>query len=147
MISKKIITRIKKTVAAAVIVAGCVVSYSFYDEFFEVTKNLDIFASMYRDINIYYVDSVNPTKLMRKGIDNMLTSLDPYTTFIPESDKDDYRYMTTGLYGGIGAMIKQVGDNVFISDPYEGYPAQRNGIVAGDKIVAVDGVYAKGKKT
>ncbi len=147
MFIKRLIRKSKAITLSIAISAAAIIGYSFSDPLFEVSKNLDIFASMYRDVNMYYVDSVNPSKLMKKGIDNMLTSLDPYTTFIPESDKDDYRYMTTGLYGGIGAIIKQIGEFTYISDPYEGYVAQRNGIVAGDRIVSIDGVIAKGKKT
>jgi carboxyl-terminal processing protease len=143
----KISRKVKTAIAASALALTVFAGYSFSDELFEVTKNLDIFASLYREVNIYYVDSVDASKLMKKGIDNMLSTLDPYTTFIPESDKDDYRYLTTGLYGGIGAMIKQVGDYCQISDPYEGFVAQRSGVIAGDKIVSIDGVSAKGKKT
>ena len=144
---RKFLRKSKSFIIAIALAGVAIIGYSFADPLFEVTKNLDIFASLYRDVNIYYVDSVNPSKLMEKSIDNMLSSLDPYTTYIPESEKDDYRYMTTGLYGGIGAVIKQIGDYSYISDPYEGYPAQRSGIVAGDKIITIDGTNAKGKRT
>src|SRR5437762_1531100 len=124
-----------------------VFSYSFVDEYFEISKNLDIFSSIYREVNIYYVDSVEPGKLMKKGIDAMLETLDPYTNYIPESDIEDYRFMTTGQYGGIGALIRQKGDYVVISDPYEGYPAHKADLRAGDEILEIDGKSAKGKKT
>ena len=80
------------------------VSSAFVDDYFEVSKNLDIFSTLYREVNMYYVDSTDPGKLMRKGIDSMLENLDPYTNYIPESDIEDYRFMTTGQYGGIGAL-------------------------------------------
>ena len=123
------------------------ISYSFVDEYFEVSKNLDIFSTLFRDVNVYYVDPVDPGKLMKKGIDQMLNDLDPYTNFIPESDIEDYRFMTTGQYGGIGAVIRQKGENVVVSDPYEGYPAQKSGLLAGDIILEIDGKSTKGKKT
>jgi carboxyl-terminal processing protease len=124
-----------------------IVTWSFVDDFFEISKNLDIFSSAFREVNMYYVDSVDPGKLMKKGIDAMLESLDPYTNFIPESEVDDYRFMTTGQYGGIGALIRQKGDYVAISEPYEGFPAHRADLRAGDEIMEIDGVSAKGKKT
>lgn len=124
-----------------------VVSYSFVDNYFEVSKNLDIFATLFRELNMYYVDETNPGDLMKKGIDDMLESLDPYTNYIPESDIEDYRYMTTGQYGGIGALIRQKDNKVFVAEPYEGYPAQKGGLQAGDAIIEVNGVATKGKKT
>ena len=124
-----------------------VISYGFIDEYFEVSKNLDIFSSVYREVNMYYVDPTDPGKLMKKGIDSMLETLDPYTNYIPESDIEDFRFLTTGQYGGIGALIKQKGDNVIISDPYEGYPAQKAGLLAGDLILEIDGKAVNNKKT
>src|ERR1700750_2667062 len=73
--------------------------------YFEVSKNLDIFATLFREINTYYVDDVDAGKLMRKGIDEMLNSLDPYTNFISESEAEDFRFQMTGQYGGVGAQI------------------------------------------
>ncbi len=124
-----------------------IISYSFVDSYFEVSKNLDIFATLFRELNIYYVDETNPGDLMKKGIDDMLSSLDPYTNYIPESEIEDYRYMTTGQYGGIGALIRQAGDYVVISEPYEGFPAQKADLRAGDKILKINDTDAKGKKT
>jgi carboxyl-terminal processing protease len=139
--------KIKTMLIAAAIAIVSFVSFSFVDVYFEVSKNLDIFTSMFRDINIYYVDSVDPGKLMKKGIDEMLNTLDPYTNFIPESEKEDYRFMTTGLYGGIGAAIRQKDNYAVISEPYEGFPAQKAGLLAGDILLKIDGIPAKGKKT
>ncbi|REJ82922.1 MAG: S41 family peptidase [Bacteroidetes bacterium] len=139
--------RLKIWVIGAVIAAGALISYSFADRYFEISKNLDIFSSLFREVNIHYVDSVEPAKLMKTGIDAMLESLDPYTSYIPESDIEDYRSMTSGQYGGIGALIRQRGDNVIISDPYEGFPAQKSGLMAGDLIREIDGKSVKGKTT
>lgn len=132
---------------AALLGGYALVSYSFVDSYFEVSKNLDIFATLFRELNIYYVEETNPGDLMKKGIDDMLGSLDPYTNYIPESEIEDYRYMTTGQYGGIGALIRQDGDYVVISEPYEGFPAQKNDLRAGDKILKINETDVKGKKT
>jgi carboxyl-terminal processing protease len=139
-------TRIRK--AAFLLVSVSVLAgFAYTDELFEVSKNLDIFTTLYREVNLYYVDGTDPGKLMKTGIDAMLSSLDPYTTFIPESDMEEYRFMTTGQYGGIGAVIRQQGDHVVVSEPYEGFPAQRADLRAGDVLLEVDGKSAKGKKT
>ena len=131
----------------AIIAVTSFFSYSFVDNYFEVSKNLEIFATLYRELNIYYVDETNPGKLMETGINAMLETLDPYTNYISESDIEDYRFMTTGQYGGIGALITQKGDYVVVADPYEGFPAQKAGLMAGDVIMEIDGKSAVGKKT
>ncbi len=114
---------------------------------FEITKNLDIFTTLYKELNTYYVDTLNPEKLMRAGITEMLNGLDPYTDFIPEEDMDDYRMQTTGRYGGIGAVIGTRNEWVLVTEPYEGFPAAKAGLRAGDKIIEVDGKSAKNFKT
>jgi carboxyl-terminal processing protease len=134
-------------ILVASISASSIITWSFVDDFFEVSKSLDIFSSTFREVNMYYVDSIQPGKLMKTGIDAMLETLDPYTNFIPESEVDDYRFMTTGQYGGIGALIRQKGDYVAISEPYEGFPAHKADIRAGDEIMEIDGMSTKGKKT
>jgi carboxyl-terminal processing protease len=109
------------------------------DQGFEILKNLDIFSMVMKELNTNYVDDINPGELSKTGIDAMLGSLDPYTNFIPESEIEDYRFITTGEYGGIGALIHQNGDYVVISEPYEGSPAQKNDLRAGDKILEING--------
>lgn len=112
---------------------------------FELMKNLDIYSSLIKELNQDYVDEINPGELTKTGIDAMLRSLDPYTNFIPESEVEDYKFITTGQYGGIGALIHQQGDYVVISEPYENSPAHKSGIKAGDKILEINGKQAKGK--
>jgi len=113
---------------------------------FEISKNLEIFIKLYKELNNNYVDEINPGQLIKTGIDEMLKSLDPYTNFIPESDIEDIRLMTTGQYGGIGALVQQRTDYVVISEPYEGFPAHKAGLKAGDEILEVNGESAKNKK-
>ncbi len=109
------------------------------EDYFEISKNLDIFVSLFREVNMYYVDETKPGEMMKTGIDAMLEGLDPYTNYITESEIEDYRFITTGEYGGIGASIREIDGKVVITEPFEGYPAQRIGILAGDVIEEVDG--------
>ncbi len=130
----------KKTVIAGLsilIVGG--LAFKPVEDYFEISKNLDIFVSLFREVNIYYVDETKPGEMMKTGIDAMLESLDPYTNYISESEIEDYRFITTGEYGGIGAMVRQIDGEVVISEPYEGYAAQKAGIRAGDIITEIDG--------
>ncbi len=113
--------------------------------YFEITKNLDIFNSLFRELDVFYVDSIKPQELIPLAIDNMLYELDPYTVYIPESEFDDLKLMSTGEYGGVGAIITQRGDSILISDPYEGKPAQKAGIKAGDYLLEINGQSLNGK--
>lgn len=122
-------------------------STAFVNDYFEISKNLDIFATLYREVNMYYVDDIKPGDIMKTGIDAMLESLDPYTNYIPESDIEDYRFMTTGQYGGIGAIIRNKDKDVIIAEPYEGFPAQKAGLMAGDLILEIDHQPVTGKST
>ena len=115
------------------------------DDYFEITKNLKILASIYERVNNYYVDETLPGSLMKSAIDAMLKSLDPYTVYIPESNIEDYRLMTTGQYGGIGASIIKQGEYIVVAEPYENSPAQLAKIQAGDTIIEVDGLNVLGK--
>ena len=114
---------------------------------FEIAKSLDIYNSLLRELNLNYVDEINPGELNEAAIKAMLEGLDPYTVFIPESDIENAKFMTTGEYGGIGAVIQYDGEFTRISDPYEGWPAQKAGIIAGDAILEVNGVDCKKKNT
>ena len=112
---------------------------------FEISKNLEIFADVYKNLHLNYVDDLESGKLMKTAIDAMLASLDPYTNYIPESDIEDVKLQIFGQYGGIGSMVSLRGDYVIISEPYEGLPAAKAGLKAGDKILEINGESAKGK--
>jgi carboxyl-terminal processing protease len=112
---------------------------------FEIVKNLDIYSNVVKELNTNYVDDINPGDLTKTAIDAMLESLDPYTNFISETEIEDYKFITTGEYGGIGALIHQNGPYVVISEPYEGSPAQKSDLRAGDIILEINGQSAKGK--
>lgn len=114
---------------------------------FEIAKNVDIFVSILKELNAKYADEISPGDLVKSAIDGMLSSLDPYSVYYPESQIEDYRMMTTGQYGGIGALIQQYGDEVVISEPYFNTPSQKAGLRAGDIILKINGQSTKGKTT
>ena len=117
------------------------------DRGFEIAKNLEIFSSIYKQLNLNYVDDVDPGKTIKVAIDAMLASLDPYTNYFPESQMEDVKLQLLGQYGGVGALIMQRGDSIYISEPYQGLPADEAGLMAGDRIVSVDGQSTQGKTT
>ena len=109
------------------------------DSYFELSKNMEVFANIFKELNTYYVDPIEPGKLTKVGIDAMLNDLDPYTNYITESDIEEYEFMTTGKYGGIGAALRKKDKETFIGDIYENSPAQKGGLHAGDKLISIDG--------
>lgn len=110
------------------------------DVYFLIKKNFTIFSEVYREVSLHYVDKVNPEKLMRKGINAMLESLDPYTVLIDEADKQDMEIITRGSYGGVGLDVGYRGGKIVVIAPIEGYAAHRKGIRSGDVITHVDGI-------
>ena len=114
---------------------------------FQLSKNLEIFHEVISELDMYYVDTINPARTIERGINAVLSGIDPYTEYFPESDKNELKMMTTGKYAGIGAIIRQyVGhDYIYIDEPYEGMPAVRYGLKAGDEILRIDGESMKGK--
>ena len=113
--------------------------------YFEISKNLKLVASIYEKINNYYVDEILPGRVMKKGIDAMLKSLDPYTVYISEAQIEDFRFATTGEYGGIGASIKKTNNKTLISELYENSPAFKSGLVLGDEIKTIDEIEISNK--
>lgn len=114
---------------------------------FDILKNIEIFTALYKEVNTYYVDDLDPGKLMRTGIDAMMGSLDPFTNYISESDIEGYRFLTEGRYHGIGAVSKKMGSYVTITELYQDQPADQAGLKVGDKIVEIDGKSALGRST
>lgn len=146
-ISNKIKSKSRLWILAIIIFFSSIFGVAYVDNYFDIAKNLDIFSTLYKELNIQYVDDTDPGKLMKTAIDAMLKSLDPYTVYYPESDIEDYRFMTTGQYGGIGTLIRKKDEFIEITEPYEGYPAEKAGLLAGDLILAIDGKSIEGKST
>jgi len=136
---------IKVTISVGV-AALAVVGWGFSDDLFQISKNLDVFSSVYKEVNINYVDDINSAKMIKTGVDAMLDGLDPYTEFVPESEIEDYKlkYVST-QYGGIGASVFVRDGKVLISDVFEGFPAQKADIRPGDQIVKINDIEVTGK--
>ncbi len=138
----------KKKLSLAIVLSIALLAFTpAADPYFEIAKNLDIFASMFREVNAFYVDEVNPETLAISGIDGMLESLDPYTVFIPEEEKEAFTILTTGQYAGIGALISSLNNRNVVTHPYKDFPAHRAGVKVGDEIISVDGKNVRGKST
>jgi len=135
-----------KPFIAAGLIATAALTWSFKEDLFQVSKNLDIFASLYKEVSINYVDETNPSDLMKTGIDAMLDGLDPYTEYIPESEIEDYKlkYVST-QFGGIGASTVFIEGKLFVNEVTEGYPANKQDVRPGDQFVRIGGVEVKGK--
>jgi len=132
---------------AALAGLALIVSVAFRPDYFEISKQLDIFTNVFKEVSLYYVDDTQPGELMTEAVNSMLKSLDPYTNYIPEERVEDFKIQTTGSYGGIGASIRKRGDEVILTTPYEGFAADKAGLKAGDKIISVDGKSVSGKTT
>ncbi|MFN8691198.1 MAG: S41 family peptidase, partial [Cyclobacteriaceae bacterium] len=138
----------KWMLAALVVMAGGLWAFMGPGEkYFDIAKNLDIFATLFKEVNAYYVDEVEPRKLINHGIEGMLESLDPYTDYIPEEDLESFSILTTGQYAGIGALIGVVNKKTVITETYAGFPAQRGGLQVGDEFISVDGQTVQGRPT
>jgi len=138
----------KKLLLSVGIVVLVLAIFSFDDDLFQVSKNLDVFASLYKEVNINYVDDINSAKMLKTGVDAMLDGLDPYTEFVPESEIEDYKlhYVST-QYGGIGAGIFSRNGNVYVSDVFEGFPAAKADVRPGDQIVKINGIDLNSKNS
>ncbi|HEY0744260.1 MAG TPA: S41 family peptidase [Chryseosolibacter sp.] len=133
----------KKRYFLPIILLVAIIALSFTrpaERYFEIAKNLDIFATLFKEVNALYVDEVNPNTLVRTGIDAMLTSLDPYTNYIPEDEVEDFRTINTGQYGGIGAITREIGKRTVVTMIMEGYGAQKGGLKIGDEVLKIDDI-------
>ncbi len=136
-----------KWIISITVIAVSAFAFTQTERYFEIAKSLDIFATLFKEVNAYYVDDVDPQKLIRKSIDSMLESLDPYTDYIPEDELENFRATTTGQYAGIGALIGVIGNKTIITHPYKGFPANKAGVKVGDEIIAIDGKNVQRKPT
>lgn len=114
------------------------------DKDFKLTKNIDIYISLFRELNAFYVDEIDPEKLVETSITSMLGTLDPYTVYYRQEDVSDLDFMTTGKYGGFGSLIRKSGDYIVVTNVYKGFPADRSGIKPGDIMLGIDGNSLKG---
>jgi carboxyl-terminal processing protease len=138
--------RLKKIILAAMVcIPVLLFSFKFDDRYFEIAKNLDVFATLFKDVNTLYVDDVNPNKMMRTGIEAMLAELDPYTNFYPEDDIEDYRTMHAGKYNGIGATVTLRNGFQTVTMIYENSPADKAGIKIGDIVMKINNVAVSGR--
>lgn len=136
-----------KRIATYTLTIMCTIGMHAQDKYARIANSLEIYNAVMRELSINYVDTIDYEQINQAGINYMLQKLDPYTTFFAESEEDALKMMTTGTYGGIGAIISRQGANILIAEPYEGMPAQRHDIRAGDIIVEVDGKSTKGLQT
>ncbi|MDP9046947.1 MAG: PDZ domain-containing protein, partial [Bacteroidota bacterium] len=143
---KGIFAKYKKPIVFAGLFVLTLGVWGFNDDLFQISKNLDVFASVYKEVNINYVDDINSSKMIKTGVDAMLDGLDPYTEFVPESEIEDYKlhYVST-QYGGIGASIFARNGKVYVSDVFNGFPAQRADIRPGDQLVKINDIDLQGK--
>lgn len=139
--------KIKRLFVAVSLIGLLFVGVSYTPDYFEISKNLDIFNAVYRELNLTYVDGTKPGQLMKTGLDAMLGSLDPYTVYYTENDVEEVRFMTTGEYSGIGATVVDMDGKIIIADPYEGFAAFKAGLRAGDQIIEVNGISVTGKSS
>jgi carboxyl-terminal processing protease len=132
---KKIIRR--RVLVPIIALTFLAVGSSFKSDFFEIAKQIEIFTTLFKELNMNYVDETNPAELMDTAIKNMLEDLDPYTKFLNEQDVEAYRINNAGEYSGIGALVRSYKDRLLIVEPHEGYPADKAGLKAGDEIIQI----------
>ncbi len=140
----------KRKISLVIAIAAILGFFAFKgpgEKYFDIAKSLDIFATLFKEVNALYVDEVEPKKLVQTGIQGMLESLDPYTDYIPEEDMEAFSIQTTGQYAGIGALIGLINKKSVITHPYENFPAYRAGLHVGDEFITIDGKNVKGKPT
>lgn len=138
----------KKIIVISLALVTAALTYGFFagsqeSKDFKLTKNLDIYISLLRELNAFYVDEIDPEKLVSTSITSMLQTLDPYTVYYPEEETGDLDFMTTGKYGGFGSLIRKSGDYILVTNVYKGFPADVNGIKPGDLMLSIDGITLK----
>jgi carboxyl-terminal processing protease len=132
---------------AALLLLGTFAFQTKNDRLFAIAKSIDIFATLIRELDSYYVDEINPEELVEVGIRAILAELDPYTDYIPEEDSEDFRMQITGEYAGVGALIGNRGEGNMVLMPYTGFPAQNAGLRIGDYLLKIDSIAVDKKST
>ncbi len=127
----------KKFIVPFLAIIFLLAASSYKSDFFEIAKQIEIFTTLFKELNMNYVDETNPGELMDSAIKNMLNELDPYTKFLNEQDVEDYKIRNAGEYSGIGALVRSYDDKLLIIEPYQDYPADKAGLKAGDEIVQI----------
>ena len=127
----------KKVLIPTLAVVMLIVGSSFKSDFFEIAKQIEIFTTLFKELNMNYVDETNPAELMDTAIKNMLDDLDPYTKFLNEQDVEAYKINNAGEYSGIGSLVRSYDSALVIIEPYKGYPADKAGLKAGDEIIKI----------
>ena len=137
-----ILKKYRKWFIVASVFLLSIVSLAFSDDLFQIAKNLDIFTSVYKEVNINYVDEINSSKMLKSGIDAMLMNLDPYTIYVPEADMEDYKlhYVST-QFGGVGASVFVRDKKIYFAEISEGFPAYKANIRPGDQLVKINDVF------
>jgi len=130
--------KIKKTVILSLLIVGIGVSVAYKSDFFEIAKQLEIYTTLFKELNMYYIDEINPAKINQVGINSMLNSLDPYTRFYDEQGIENVRINANGQYGGTGAIAKFRNNKLIITDVYQNTPASKASIYIGDEILAIN---------
>lgn len=138
--------KVKILIISVAMLSGIAAVTVHNDKLFEISKNLEIFISVYKELNTNFADDLDPSTLMRTAIDAMTHSLDPYTNFVSESQVESYWINEDEKYQGIGAKVSKIENKLRVIEPYEGGPALKAGIKAGDEIISVDGINIEGKK-
>jgi len=143
---KVTVNKYKRQLWIGAVLVLAITTFSFKDDLFQLSKNLDVFASVYKEVNINYVDDINSSKMIKTGVDAMLDGLDPYTEFVPENEIEDYKlhYVST-QYGGIGAGIFLRNSKVYVSDVFSGFPAAKADIRPGDQLLKINDIALDGK--
>jgi len=127
----------KRVLIPLIAIAFLIAGSSFKGDFFEIAKQIEIFTTLFKELNMNYVDETNPAELMDTAIKNMLEDLDPYTKFLNEQDVESFKINNAGEYSGIGAVVRNYKDKIVIVEPYKGYPADKAGLKAGDEIIKI----------
>ena len=134
---------LKKNLTILFLIAAVSISVSYKSDFFEIAKQIEIYTTLFKELNLYYVDEINPAEVMEKAIENTLANLDPYTRFYDEQGVINARISAEGEYGGIGASIVYRDGNLIIREVFEEYPAHKSGLKAGDEIIEIDNTILK----